>query len=99
MESDSTPTNTNGNNNGSERTGNSAPFVFAFAMIADMIVVEDAIPILPKNIMIENPKIFRIRKVSKNNKNKSTVKVFNTKARRVLKISFPKYTDVEELVS
>lgn len=99
MLSASTPTNTSGNNIGRERTGNNAPLVFAFAMIAEIIVDDEAIPILPKNIVVINPSGFLTANVSKNIKNNRTVSALSPNDSIVLKINFPKYTDVGELVN
>lgn len=51
MDNPSTPRRAGGNKTGKESTGKSAPFPFAFAMMAAMAVIADAMQMLSKQII------------------------------------------------
>ena len=53
IESASIPNNAGGSNTGKDSTGNSAPFPFAFEMMAAIAVIADAMQMLSIDTMIQ----------------------------------------------
>ncbi len=92
----STPSKAGGNKTGKESTGNSAPFPFAFAMMAAIAVIADAMHILRMQIISQKNIKFPTMTLGRKNKNKPAPRNDNVNDKEVVNSSFPKNISIGE---
>lgn len=91
-----TPIIITGSNIGNERIGNKALLLLDLDIIAEMIVVQEEIPKLPKIILNQNISGVRILTLSLKIKNISKIAILVINDKHILKRSFPKNTEEDE---
>lgn len=94
MDNPSTPSNAGGNNMGKESTGNSAPFPFAFEMIAAIAVIPEAMHILSVRTMAQNNNILPTCIEGKKKRNNPAPVNDKEIERKPVKSNFPKNTSM-----
>lgn len=94
IDNPSTPSNAGGNTTGKESTGKSAPFPFAFAMIAAIAVMAEAMQMLNKITMIQKRLIFPTLIEGRKNKNRLDPVNDNARDRKHVNKNFPKKTSI-----
>jgi len=94
MDNASIPNNAGGSKTGKDSTGNSAPFPFAFDMMAAIAVIADAMQMLSKETMIQYKSILPISRDGKKKRKSPAPRMDNDMDKVIVNSNFPKNTSM-----